>query len=102
MIPIIALHCVDGEFVPLVHIESINSGKNAIDEDQLIVNILKDDKYIRITTFSGHRYHCSMLEILGILEKEYSGVENLPKTAEECYYSLVFPAWVNSLKGSKK
>lgn len=88
-----ALQSVDGEFIPLNNIESINSGTKFMEEADLVIDKLKADKHIRITTFSGHRYICSMLQIIEILNEEYPNALDLPKSVDECYGYLVYPSW---------
>lgn len=90
---IIALHCIDGEFVPLSHVESINSGTKFLEEQDIVANVLKADKHIRITTFSGNRYICSMRQTMELIGQEYPESHEKPKSADECYENLVYPSW---------
>lgn len=97
---IVAIRSIDGEFIPLIHIESINSGTSYLEAEEHIVARLKDEKFIRVTTFSGHRYICSLVETIETLKQEHPNSLDLPKTADECYAQVVYPSWCKQWKKS--
>jgi len=86
-----SLYSIDKESIPLIHIESMNSSREYIEREQQIIDILKDDFIIRIRTYSGREYLCSMKDSIARSDPSY-------KHSQETFYQeIVFEQWLRIL-----
>lgn len=82
-----AVYSVDREYIPLKHIESIN--RNFREDCDEVVDKLKNDQIVRITTLSGKEHLISMLDHIDIVKEDIHTPEEM--------WEIIFNNWLNKV-----
>jgi acyl-ACP thioesterase len=92
-----ALKSLEKEYIPLKHIESINTDSNIfLDDETRTVNKLKDDFVIRVTTLSGNNHLVSINQMKGSVE---GSNREFPVDPKQFYHEVIFESWISIVQG---